>query len=159
MLRSILQLLFGSLHCPIHLHWSCNCVIYQEITILSNLNEWFQYSPAVSNKVSGIFSHSWYYQIVGSTEITYNSYLLFLKFSSGPSSLVLKVQNELCDIIRTDFHVRKSPLCPGMSSGVWPQGTRLSSTKGGNVCAAPFSASLRWQCLQLLFHCARGTAE
>lgn len=96
---------------PIHLHWSCNYVIYQETTILSNLNEWFQHSPAVSNKVSGIFSHSWYYQITGSTEITYYSYLLFLKFSSGPSSLVLKVQNELCVISLGLISMWESLLC------------------------------------------------
>lgn len=91
MLRSVLQSMFGSLH---KLHCSCNCVIYQEIRVQSNLNEWFQHSPAFSNKVSGIFSFPWYYQIMDSTEITYSS-SLFLQFSSGPSSLVLKMQNEL----------------------------------------------------------------
>lgn len=62
-----------------------------------------------------------------------------------------------CDIIRTAFHVRRSPLCPGMSSAVWSQWTHLSWTTCGNARAAPFSASLSWQSLQLLFRCARGT--
>lgn len=96
MLRSMFySLCLAAYIIPIHLHWSCSCVIYQEIMIQSNLNELFQPSPAVFNKVSGIFSLSWYYQIIDSTEITYNTSLLFLWFSSGTSCLVLKMQYEL----------------------------------------------------------------
>lgn len=86
------------------------CVIYHMIMIQSNLNKLFQLFPAVFDKVSGIFSHSWHYQILDPTEITYTTSLLFLLSPSGPSKLILKMQSEIH--IWTASHVRRAPLCP-----------------------------------------------
>lgn len=162
--RNFLQTMFRSIfyspclaafRSPIHL---C-CVIYQETTIQPKLNELFQPSSAVSNKVSGIFSHSWQYQILDPAEITYNTSLLFLWPSSGPSRLIRKLQSEFHVLSLGPLPMWEGLRCVLLAWELWPHRSGSSWTEGGNACSAHLSSSFSWQCLQLLLRRARGIAE